>query len=128
MAMTPALIARYQPGGDIYAKLEVTYTRKGALVVAQAAQSGDQFAVTDALERVKYGERLSESTARLFWGQITTDPFEAPLASANKAIGTIGSSAIIGLFKNPWVLVAVAALVFYALGGFGWAWNKLKLT
>lgn len=126
--MNKATIQRYQPGGDLYAQLEAQYGRNGALLIAQAATSGDRGRVTDAIERVRYGARLDDSTARLFWSQITTDPFEAPLASANAALGTIGTSAIIGLFKNPWVLLVVAALIFHAFGGFAWLAKRWRLT
>lgn len=125
--MTPDTIQRYQPGGDIYANLESKYGRNGALLVAQAALTGDKFAVNDALSRVKFGERLDDSTASLFWKQITTDPLAAPLESANAAIGTIGKSAIFGVLKNPWVLLAIGVLIFYAVGGFTWAGKKFQL-
>ena len=118
--MNRATIQRYQPGGDLYAQLEAQYGRNGALLIAQAATSGDRGQVTDAIDRVRYGERLDDSTARIFWGQITTDPFEAPLASANAALGTLGSSAILGLLKNPWVLAAVVLGVILWAGGGPW--------
>jgi hypothetical protein len=126
--MTPELIQRYQPGGDIYAQLDAKYGRGGALIVAQAARTGDRFAVNNAIERVRYGERMSESTARIFWGQITTDPFDAPLASLDKTLQASAGSLIKNIFKNPWVLLLVAALVFHAFGGFNWLGNKLKLA
>ncbi len=125
--MDQATIARYQPGGDIYPQLERQYGRHSALLIAQAAQTGDRDAVNEAFGRVRHGERLDESTARIFWHQITTDPFDAPLASLNRGLGTTFKSAILGVLKNPWVLLAVAGLVFYAIGGFGWLGRKLKL-
>jgi hypothetical protein len=126
--MNQATIARYQPGGDIYAQLEGQYGRNGALLISQAAATGDQDAVNDAFVRAKYGEKLDDSTASIFWHQITTDPFDAPLDSLNKGLGTAYKSAILGLLKNPWVLVTLAGLVFYALGGFRWLGAKLKLS
>ncbi len=127
--MDQATIARYQPGGDVYAQLESQYGRNGALLIAQAATTGDRDAVNDALERVRgHGEKLDDSTARIFWSQITTDPFDAPLQSLNKGLGTIYSSALLGLLKNPWVLLSLAAVVFYFLGGFRWLGAKLKLA
>jgi len=126
--MTPATIQRYQPGGDIFAELESRYGTGGALLIAQAALTGDRFAVNEAISRAKFGEKLDVSLWSNFYTQVTTDPFAAPLETANKVIGTIGSSAIFGLFKNPWVLLAVAGLVFYAVGGFTWLGGKLKLA
>jgi hypothetical protein len=126
--MTNELIQRYQPGGDIYAKLESQYGRPGALLIAQAAQTGDSVAVNEAIVRAKYGEALDESTARIFWKQVTTDPFEAPLASLNKGLGIFSKSALLGLLKNPWVMIALVVVVFGALGGFRWLLGKYKLA
>jgi|SRR5438876_5644881 len=126
--MTNELIQRYQPGGDIYAQLETQYGRTGALLVAQAALTGDRTAITEALVRLKYGEPLDESTARIFWSQITTDPFDAPLTSLNKGLGTVFKSAGLGIFRNPWVLLALAAVVFFAIGGHRWLFAKARLT
>lgn len=124
-----ATIARYQPGGDIYATLEQQYSRNGALLISQAALTGDRDNLNDAIERVRgHGEKLDDSTARIFWSQITTDPFDAPLQSLNKGLGTVYSSALLGLLKNPWVLLTLAGLVFYALGGFRWLGAKLKIA
>lgn len=125
--MSKDLIQRYQPGGDIYAQLETQYGRTGALLVAQAALTADKTAVTEALARLKHGEPLDESTARIFWSQVTTDPFDAPLSSLNKGLGTLSTSAIIGLVKNPWVLIAAVVVIFYALGGFSWAFSRARL-
>lgn len=126
--MNQDLINRYQPGGDIYATLEKTYGRNGALIVAQAARTGDRFAVTNAIERVRFGERMSESTARIFWTQITTDPFNAPLETLNQTLEASAGSLVKNIFKNPWVLLLVAGLIFYAMGGFTWAGKKMQLT
>lgn len=126
--MDQTTITRYQPGGDIYAQLEQQYGRNAALLIAQAAQTGDRDAVNEALARVRDGAKLDDSTASLFWHQITTDPFSAPLASLNKGLGTGLQSAILGVLKNPWVLLTVAGLVFYAIGGFGWLERKIKLS
>lgn len=111
--MTKAQIQRYQPGGDIYAQLEAKWGRVGALAVAQAAASGDRTAITEALAQLKSGDPLDESTARIFWGQVTTDPFNAPLASLNSGLGTAFTSAIVGVLKNPWVLLALAGAVAF---------------
>lgn len=127
--MDQATIARYNPGGDIYAQLEAQYGRPGALLIAQAATTGDRDAVNNAIERVRgHGEKLDDSTARIFWGQITTDPFDAPLSTLNKGLGTVWSSALLGLLKNPWVVLTLVGVVFYYAGGFRWLWAKLKLA
>jgi hypothetical protein len=115
-------VSRYQPGGDIYAKLQSQYGTQAANEVAAAAATNDRDKLAEALN-IAAGRGPSDapqSTWSVFWGQITTDPLAAPLESANNALGTIGASAIIGLFKNPWVLLTVAGVVFYLLGGFTW--------
>ena len=38
------------------------------------------------------------------------------------------SSAGLGVLKNPWVLLAIAALVFLAIGGHRWLGSKLNLA
>jgi len=125
--MTNATIQRYQPGGDIYAQLEAQWGRPGALTVAQAALTGDRAAITEALAQLKSGDPRDESTARLFWSQITTDPFDAPLSSLNSGLGVFGRSAIIGVLRNPWVLLALAAVVLYAIGGHRWLFEKARI-
>lgn len=125
--MTSDQIQRYQPGGDIYAQLETQHGRPGALLVSQAALTGDRTAITEALARLRFGEPLDESTARIFWSQIRSDPFDAPLSSLNKGFGTVFKSAGLGLLKNPWVLVALAAVVFFAIGGHRWLFAKAQL-
>lgn len=122
-----ATIARYSPGGDIYATLESQYGRDGALLITQAAQTGDRTNLNDAIERVRgHGAKLDDSTARIFWSQITTDPFDAPLSDLNKGLGVVGSSAILGLLKNPWVLFTLGLVIFGLLGGFKWLWARGK--
>lgn len=109
------IIDRYQPGGDIYAQYETQYGRNAALLVAQAAQTGDRDALNEGIARVRHGEKLDDSTASIFWGQVTTDPFSAPLDTLNKGIGTIVGSALKGTFTNPWVLLLAVGLVIGAL-------------
>lgn len=110
MDITSDIIVRYQPGGDIYAQLEAQYGRNAALLIAQAAQTGDRTALNEAIAQVRHGAKLNDSTARIFWAQVTTDPFDAPLDSLNKGIGTIVSSALKGTFSNPWVLLLTIAI------------------
>lgn len=99
--MEQALIDRYQPGGDIYARLKAQYGDAGAALVAIAAQSGDRAQVTDALDRVKYGERLNDSTLEIFLGQLATAPLDAPLDALDSAVDRIFDS------KGVWLLLAV---------------------
>lgn len=125
--MTPDQIQRYQPGGDIYARLETERGRTGALLVAQAALTGDRTAITEALAQLNSGDPRDESTARQFWSQVTNDPFDAPLESLNKGFGTVFKSAGLGILRNPWVLLALAAVVFFAIGGHRWLFAKAQL-
>lgn len=107
---------RYSPGGDIYEKLVSQYGRDGAETVYAAAKSDEKGAIANALAELKHGPAPtgSSSTLGIFLDRITTDPFAAPLESANKAITTIGNSALFGLLKNPAVLVVVVgALALY---------------
>ena len=109
-----ALVQRYQPGGDIYAKLEARYGRNGALLVAQAARTAPDLSyITAAIARVEFGERLDDSTASIFWKQITTDPLAAPLEGANKLLG----KTFLSFFKSPWVVLTIGIALFVMLGG-----------
>lgn len=110
--------ARYQPGGDIYQRLVDEYGRAGADKIAAADASGGTYAVNEALASVRSGPRLNESTFSIFTQQITTDPLAAPLAAADSQIG----KAVLNVFKNPWVLAALALYVFLQLGG----WNYIR--
>jgi hypothetical protein len=115
--------SRYQPGGDIYSKFVSQYGRAGADRIAAADASGVPYAVNDALAEVRNGPRLNDSTASNFWDQITTDPLKAPLDSANDQIG----KAVANFFKNPWVLFALALLIWGWLGAPGLGRLKQKL-
>lgn len=87
-------IARYNPpNGDLFQSYETLYGNNGALLISQAAQSGDQTLITDAIVRVKYGERLDTSTFNLLWNQLTTDPLAAPLETFGNAVGQVFNSA-----------------------------------
>ena len=101
---------RYAPGGDLYDELARRYGQAGADSVYRASLTGRPMDITEAIATLKAGyAKRDDSTASLFYQQITTDPFAAPLASANKGIGTIVSSALLGLLKNPWVLLVLVA-------------------
>lgn len=123
-------VSRYQPGGDIYAKLQAQYGTQAANEIAAAAATNDRDKLSEALN-IAAGRGPSDapaSTWSIFWSQITNDPFAAPLESANNALGTIGISAILGVLKNPWVLLTVAGILFYLLGGFTWLRRHLGNT
>jgi len=107
--MDKALIDRYQPGGDIYATLKAKYGDAGAAIVAIAAQSGDRAQVTDALARVKYGERLNESTLEIFLNQLATNPLDAPLDTLDDAVSKLFDS------KGVWTLLLVGVAIVIAI-------------
>lgn len=111
--MTPELIARYQPGGDIYATLQTQYGPTAAASIAAAAQTGDETQINAAISQAKFGSPLDTSTASIFANQIITDPFAAPAASFNDQIKKLFAN----LFGNPFLLIAVVAVVFFAFGG-----------
>lgn len=103
-------IARYQPpNGDLFHNYSVLYGNNGALIIAQAATTGDPTIITDAIVRVKYGERLDESTFNALWHQLSTDPLGAPLDAL-----TSGFNQIIG---NP-VVKTLAIFTGVALVGY----------
>lgn len=113
--------ARYQPGGDIYAKLEAKYGTAGADRVAAADASGELGAVNEALTELKYGAPLNDSTTSIFFDQVTTDPLGAPLESANNQLANV----VKDIVKNPYVLAALALYLFLQLGGFNWLRRQL---
>lgn len=105
---------RYAPGGDIYQQLALEYGPAGADRIWRAHQTGQPQAVADVIAELKFGAPADTSTASLFFHQLATDPFGAPLETANKGIGNILGSALRGTFSNPWVLlVVVAAAAIY---------------
>ena len=114
--MSPDLIQRYQPGGDIYAGLVARYGQNTADAAARAALSGDETQINAAIT----GTPLDTSTLTIFGNQIATDPLAAPFASANNLLG----NTVFSFLKNPWVVVAVVVIVFGAMGGFGWLGRK----
>ena len=106
--MNQALINRYLPGGDIYAQLESQYGRNAALLASHAAKTGIRQNVTEALARIRNGERLDESTASILWGQLTTDPLGAPLDAANKQLSALAGNTALAFLRNPMVLLILA--------------------
>jgi hypothetical protein len=111
--MDSTLIARYQPGGDIYISLQSTYGTAGANQIAQAALSGDETQINAVIDQLKFGAPLNTSTASILGNQLATDPLGAPLASLNGALG----NTFMSFFKNPWVIAAVAGGLFFFFGG-----------
>lgn len=114
--------SRYQPGGDIYARLASQYGQAGADRVARADASGVPYAVNDALVAIRHGDPLSTSTTGIFLDNITSDPLGAPLESANNQI----AKAVGNLFKNPWVLLVVAVVIITQLDGWAWIRKHVK--
>lgn len=95
-------IQRYQPpSGDLFQSYAALYGNNGALIIAQAATTGDPAIITDAIVRVKYGERLNESTFAALWHQLSTDPLAAPLdtftSAVNQVLGAEGVKRVIYL-------------------------------
>ena len=106
----PDTIARYQAGGDIYAQFVALYGADAANQIAAAAATGDRTQLNTVLETVKGSPAASDaSTAQLFVQQLITDPLGAPLAGLNNLVG----NSVIDFFKNPWVLAAAGAIIFF---------------
>jgi hypothetical protein len=111
--MDQATIARYQPGGDIYANFLGQYGQAGANAIAAAAQSGDETQINAALVQVKFGNPLPTSTAAILGNQLATDPLGAPLGAANKVLG----NTLLSFLKSPFVLLTVGVVLFFSFGG-----------
>lgn len=116
--MEQSLINRYQAvnpdtgqAGDLYLAEQTKFGTQGANSIASSALTGDETAVTAAVEQLQYGAPLPTSTAALFGNQIITDPLAAPLADANTVLGNTFAS----FLKNPYVLVTLALLAFFFL-------------
>ena len=119
---------RYQPGGDLYAAIQEQFGTAAANAAAAAARVDDDGrTLRFTLSNIRSGNYAvgsatpGASTLGNFWTQITTDPLAAPLDTANAQLG----KAVWNVFKNPWVLLSVAAAVFYAVGGFTWLRKNL---
>jgi len=96
--------------GDIYASLQSSYGTDTANNIANIAMdTGDETQINAAIVKAKYGAPLPTSTAGQLYTQLTTDPLAAPLASANNVLG----NTFLSFIKNPWVLVTIAAAVFF---------------
>lgn len=121
--MNDTTVSRYQDGGDIYAEIKTIYGKQAANTLAQIVrETRDTVNVSTYLGELRNGPALEESGAKIFAENMTTDPFGAPLASANRALSASMGSAIKGVFSNVWVLLlAIIALVFVAV------WVKVNL-
>ena len=117
------LFEKYSPGGDIHRTLSQDYGSAAADRIFEAFKAGGRFAANDALVEVKNGPRLNDSTLSNFGQRLATDPFAAPLASANNVLSTITSSAVFGLVKNPFVL---GALILFLIIRFPGLLGRLK--
>ena len=119
---------RYQTGGEIFETLWSTYGSDVAYDAAAAALDEDGPALTRILANARTkagatrGEQANTSTLGNFAHQILTDPLAAPLDGANKILG----NSFLALLKNPWVLLTLAGLVFYLVGGFDWLKRKVS--
>jgi hypothetical protein len=122
--MDETTIQRYQPGGDIYAKLAAQYGATKANAIAVAALTGDHTAINAAIVRAKYGADKNTNTAKIFVDQILTDPLAAPLENVNSVL----ANTIKSIFKNPWVLFSAGLIVIYLFGGFDWLKRRIART
>lgn len=111
--------ANYAPGTYAYQRNVNAYGKAGADYVWQTAREGGD--VGAALTGLAVQSTGSASFLGNFATQITTDPLAAPLESANNQIENV----VKGLFKNPWVLLALALVIFHLLGGFNLIQRKL---
>lgn len=118
--MDQTLINRYQAvnpdtgqAGDLYLAEQAKFGTQGANSIASSALTGDETAVTAAVEQLQYGAPLPTSTAALFGNQLLTNPLAAPLEDANTLVG----NTVLSFLKNPWVLFAFCLGVFFYFGG-----------
>ena len=112
---------KYQPGSSNYVALADRYGQEAADYVYAAATSGDTNEVNKALSNVRRGTTGasypgSESTWWNFGEQLVTDPLAAPLDSLNTAL----KNSALSFLRNPLVLLALGAGIFFALGGWNW--------
>lgn len=125
MSMTAQTQSEYAPGGWRYNNIANNYSVAAANdAAAIAADGGEQWEVSEALSKYnKNAQPVVGGTSAIgnFFTQITTDPLAAPLESANNQIG----NAVMGVFRNPWVLIAVALLIFHLLGGFDYVKRRI---
>jgi hypothetical protein len=118
----------YLEGNDGFFAVMDKYGGGAAYAVDAAAEAGDITRINEILDNYRRGTSDatypgSKDTSTLvnFVKLVTTDPLSAPLDSLNTQI----SRAMGNVFKNPWVLVTVLAVLFFALGGFDFLKRQL---
>lgn len=112
-ALTAEIIARYQPGGDIYATIARTY-RNGladAEYVARAAATGNRDTLAEAIAYVRNGAALETSTGVIFLDQVLTDPLAAPIDALNKGVKQLFDSSGVKSLLTVAVVAVVVVLV-----------------
>jgi len=106
----------YQPGGTNYKVLAARYGIPAADKLSQLAREGDPVALNLYLSDLARGATDADydtrGTLEIFFDQVTGDPLAAPLEAANRQIG----NAVWNVFKNPFVLLAVAGLIVWQFG------------
>ncbi len=122
MAYTNDTIDRYLYGGDLYGDMESQYGVDNADYIAALAASGDPIAVATAVNKLKNGEQLQTGFWSILGGQVSTDVTAAPANYFNDQFKKIFKN----LFTNPWLLIALVAVVFFALGGFSFLKRQLS--
>lgn len=104
----------YQPGGTAFNQLWGQYGQDVAYAAANAAYEGDRIALSNIIANArdfKSANPGGTSTLGNLWTQVTTNPLAAPLDGANNVI----KNSFLSLLTNPWVLVTLAALVFFVV-------------
>jgi hypothetical protein len=127
MSLDATTIARYQPpNGEIYLTLQTMYGTQDANSIAQAASTGDDNGeVAAAIAQAHFGNPLDTSAADALQTQLETNPLGAPLAG----LENIAANSLSDFLKSPTVLLGLAAVAFFALGGLAVIskhFNKLK--
>jgi hypothetical protein len=119
MNAAPIPWRRYQPEGDIYIKLALQYGKDWADKAAAAALANDGEELTRVIADARSAagitkpEQEADGTFGNFVDQLATDPLGAPIASAQGILANTLES----LYRNPLVLIAVIAALFFAFGG-----------
>jgi len=108
-----ATIQRYQPGGDIYLTLAGRYGSQAADKIAVAALTGDRGNITNAIDEVKNGLPLEDSTSTILLDQLANDPLAAPLAAADKALNQIFASTTGKVVTVVAIVAVVVVLAIY---------------
>lgn len=120
--MDDSLIARYQPGGDIYSSLIGTRGSEAADRMAAAASTGSRANVTTTMGVISTGPNTgSTSVLGNFFKQITTDPLRAPVAAA---LGQGSSGPGLGKNTTGNIVKGAATLGIIALGLYAWSTYK----